>query len=165
MEIFSPVVKLTTIQLVLGIVAAKDLHLEQMDVKTAFLHEDLDEDIYMAQPEDFQVVSKENLVCKLKKSLYSLKQAPRQWYKKFDNFMIGNGFTRCEMDHCCYRKDFSDTFIILLLYVDDILVTGSCMVEINRLKQHLAEKFEMKDLSRAKKVLRMKIFKNRTEAL
>ena len=76
-EIFSPVMKMTMIRLVLGIVASEDLHLEQMDVKTAFLHGDLDENIYMMQPEGFPVVGKEKLVCKLKKSLYGLKQAPR----------------------------------------------------------------------------------------
>jgi ATP-binding cassette subfamily B (MDR/TAP) protein 1 len=74
-------VKLTTIRVVLGIVAAENLHLEQLDVKTAFLHGELEEDIYMQQPEGFAIQGKENQVCKLKKSLYSLKQAPRQWYQ------------------------------------------------------------------------------------
>jgi ATP-binding cassette subfamily B (MDR/TAP) protein 1 len=94
-EIFSPVVKLTTIRVVLGIVAAENLHLEQLDVKTAFLHGELEEDIYMQQPEGFAIQGKENQICKLKKSLYGLKQAPRQWYKKFDNFMCSSGYTRC----------------------------------------------------------------------
>ncbi|GKC08552.1 retrovirus-related pol polyprotein from transposon TNT 1-94 [Tanacetum coccineum] len=77
---FSPVVKITTIRLVLSISASEDLHLVQLGVKTAFLHGDLDEDIYMTQTEAFQSAGKEeNLVCKLKKSLYELKQAPRQW--------------------------------------------------------------------------------------
>ena len=76
-EIFSPVVKMSTIRLVLGMVAAENLHLEQLDVKTAFLHGDLEEDIYMIQPEGFVVQGQENLVCKLRKSLYGLKQAPR----------------------------------------------------------------------------------------
>jgi ATP-binding cassette subfamily B (MDR/TAP) protein 1 len=76
-EIFSPVVKLTTIRVVLGIVAAENLHLEQLDVKTAFLHGNLEEDIYMQQPEGFAMQGKENQVCKLQKSLYGLKQAPR----------------------------------------------------------------------------------------
>ena len=123
-EIFSPVVKMTTIRLVLGIVASEDLHLEQMDVKTAFLHGDLDEDIYMMQPEGFPIVGKENLVCKLKKSLYGLKQAPRQWYLRFDSFMRKSGYNRCDMDHCCYQKHFDSSYIILLLYVDDMLVAG-----------------------------------------
>jgi len=76
-EIFSPVMKLTTIRVVLGIVAAENLHLEQLDVKTAFLHGELEEDTYMQQPEGFAIQGKENQVCKLKKSLYSLKQASR----------------------------------------------------------------------------------------
>jgi len=87
--------KLTTIRVVLGIVAAENLHFEQLDVKTTFLHGELEEDIYMQQPEGFAIQGKENQVCKLKKSLYDLKQAPRWWYKKFDNFMCSSGFTRC----------------------------------------------------------------------
>ncbi|CAJ2648559.1 unnamed protein product [Trifolium pratense] len=126
-EIFSPVVKMTTIRVILSIVAAENLHLEQLDVKTAFLHGDLEEDIYMTQPEGFEVPGKENLVCKLNKSLYGLKQAPRQWYKKFNEFMRSN------------------------------------MAEINRLKQKLAENFEMKDLGPAKQILGMRILRNRSE--
>jgi len=162
-EIFSPVVKLTTIRLVLSIVAAENLHLEQLDVKTAFLHGDLEEDIYMKQPEGFQVPGKENLVCRLKKSLYGLKQAPRQWYKKFDGFMHNNDFRRCEMDHCCYIKNVGGSYIILLLYVDDMLIAGSSIDEINRVKQQLAEEFEMKDLGPAKQMLGMRISRDRSE--
>ena len=80
--IFSPIVKMLTIKLALGMVAAENLHLEQLDVKRAFLHGDLEEDIYMIQLEGFIVQGQENLLCKLRKSLYGLKQAPRQWYKK-----------------------------------------------------------------------------------
>ena len=134
-EIFSPVVKLTTIRMVLSIVAAEDLHLEQLDVKTTFLHGDLEEDIYMVQPEGFVEPDRENLVCKLNKSLYGLKQAPRQWYKKFDGFICNNGFIRSNMDHCCYFKRFDNCYIILLLYVDDMLIAGSSMVEIKQLKK------------------------------
>ncbi|GKB23090.1 putative RNA-directed DNA polymerase [Tanacetum coccineum] len=135
----SPVVKMTTIRLVLSIVAAENLHLEQLDVKTTFLHGDLDEDIYMTQPEGFQSAGKEeNLVCKLKKSLYGLKQAPRQWYLKFDSFMQRAGYKRCAMDHCCYLKKVGSSSIILLLYVDDMLVAGSDMAEIKKLKRQLS---------------------------
>jgi len=138
-EIFSPVVKLTTIRVVLGIVAAENLHLEQLDVKTAFLHGELEEDIYMQQLEGFAIQGKENQVCKLKKSLYGLKQAPRQWYKKFDNFMCSSGYTRCQADHCCYVKHFDNSYIILLLYVDDMLIAGSSIEEIDKLKQQLSK--------------------------
>ncbi|KAL5852507.1 hypothetical protein ACOSQ3_007625 [Xanthoceras sorbifolium] len=156
-EIFSPVVKLTTIRLVLKIVAAENLHLEQLDVKTAFLHGDLEEEIYMRQPEGFKEAGKENLVCRLKKSLYGLKQAPRQWYKKFDSFMSSSGFTRCQADHCCYIKRFDNSFIILLLYVDDMLIAGSDMQEIMNLKRELSKQFAMKDLGAAKQILGMRI--------
>ncbi|RVW93053.1 Retrovirus-related Pol polyprotein from transposon TNT 1-94 [Vitis vinifera] len=134
-EIFSPVVKMSTIRLVLGMVAAENLYLEQLDVKTTFLHGDLEEDLYMIQPEGFIVQGQENLVCKLRKSLYGLKQAPRQWYKKFDNFMHRIGFKRCEVDHCCYVKSFNNSYIILLLYVDDMLIPGSDIEKINNLKK------------------------------
>jgi hypothetical protein len=160
-DIFSPVVKLTTIRLVLGIVATENLHLEQLDVKTAFLHGDLEEDIYMSQPQGFIVQGKENLVCKLRKSLYGLKQAPRQWYKKFDSFMYSTGFTRCQADHCCYVKSFDNSYIILLLYVDDMLIAGSSIEEINNLKKQLSKQFAMKDLGPAKQILGMRIIRDR----
>ena len=93
-EIFSLVVKLTTIRILLSIVATENSHLDQMDVKMTFLHGDLDEEIYMQQPEGFAAPGKEHMVYKLNKSLYGLKQAPRQWYKKFDSFMCKSGFHR-----------------------------------------------------------------------
>ena len=119
-------------------------------MKTAFLHGDLEEDLYMIQPEGFIAQEQENLVCKLRKSLYGLKQAPRQWYKKFDSFMHRIGFIRCEADHCCYVKFFDNSYIILLLYVDDMLIAGFNIEEINNLKKQLSKQFAMKDLGAAK---------------
>ena len=100
-EIFSHVVKLISIRILLSIVASENLHLKQMDVKTSFLHGDLDKEIYMQQPEGFVVPGKEHMVCKLTRSLYGLTQTPRQWYKKFDSFMIKSGFCKAEKDPCC----------------------------------------------------------------
>ena len=102
-------------------------------MKTVFLHGDLEEDLYKIQPEGFIVQGQENLVCKLKKSLYGLKQASRQWYKKFDSFMHRIGFKRCEVDNCCYVKFSDNSYIILLLYVDNMLIAGSSIEEINNL--------------------------------
>ena len=93
-EIFSSIVKMTSIRAILSIFATKNLFLEQLDVKTDFLHGDLEEEIYMHQPQGFEVKGKEGYVCKLEKSLYGLKQAPRQWYLKFDTFMVINEFIR-----------------------------------------------------------------------
>lgn len=88
----------------------------------------------MVQPEGFQLARKENLVCKLTKSLYGLNQAPRQWCLKFDSFMNKKGYNKCVMHQCCYMKDFALSYIILLLYVDDMLVVSYTIDEINKLK-------------------------------
>jgi ATP-binding cassette subfamily B (MDR/TAP) protein 1 len=98
----------------------------------------LEEEIYMQQPEGFAKKGNEEMVCRLTKSLYGLKQAPRQWYKKFDGFMQRNGYFRCNADHCCYFKKVKSSFIILLLYVDDMLVDGANLEEINNLKKQLS---------------------------
>ena len=97
---------MSSIRVILGLAANLDLEIEQLDVKTTFLHGDLEEEIYMEQPEGFTVKGKENLVCRLKKSLYGLKQAPRQWYKKFDSFMVDHGYRRTTLDHCVYKRIF-----------------------------------------------------------
>ncbi|KAH9655417.1 Integrase catalytic domain-containing protein [Citrus sinensis] len=161
-EIFSPVVRLTTVRVVLAMCATFDLHLEQLDVKTAFLHGELEEEIYMLQPEGFAEKGKENLVCRLNKSLYGLKQAPRCWYKRFDSFIMSLGYNRLSSDHCTYYKRFEDNdFIILLLYVDDMLVAGPNKDRIQELKAQLAREFEMKDLGPANKILGMQIHRDR----
>ena len=116
-EIFSSVVKMSCIHVALGLVARLNLEVEQLDVKTAFLHGDLEEEIYMQQLRGFEVKGKENLVCKLKKTLYGLKKAPRQWYKKFNSFMMSHGYNRTTSNHYVFtRKFYDDDFIILLLY-------------------------------------------------
>ena len=107
-EIFYPVVRLTSIRILLSVVASENSHLEQMDVKKAVLHGDLDKEIYMEQPKGFVVPGKEHMVCKLTRSLYELKQAPRQWYNKFDSFMTKSGFCKTEKDPCCYFKKYTD---------------------------------------------------------
>ena len=161
-EIFSPVVKMTSIRTVLGLAASLDLEIEQMDVKTAFLHGNLEEEIYMEQPEGFKEKGKEDYVCKLKKSLYGLKQAPRQWYKKFEFVMGEQGYKKTTSDHCVFVQKFSDDdFIILLLYVDDMLIIGHNISRINSLKKQLSKSFAMKDLGPAGQILGMKISRDR----
>ncbi|KAG8481032.1 hypothetical protein CXB51_025772 [Gossypium anomalum] len=132
-DVFSPVVKHSLIRALLGIVAMHDLKLEKLDVKTAFLHKELEENIYMQQPEGFTVLDKEDYVCLLKKSLYDLKQSPRQWYKRFDSFMTSHDFKRSSFDSCVYFKKNSDgSFVYLLLYVDDMLIASKYKGEIRK---------------------------------
>ena len=111
----------------------------------------------MKQPEVVVHHRKGRLVCKLNKSLYGLKQSHRQWYKKFDSFMVSHGYTRTEYDHCLYLKKLNDIFIILVLYVDYMLIVSKIMDEINRLKAQMARTFDMKDLGAAKKSLGIEI--------
>ena len=159
-EVFSPVVKHSSIRALLAFVAMEDIKLYQLDVKTAFLHGELEEEIYMKQLEGFEVKGKENYVCRLKKSLYGLKQSPRQWYKKFDSFMLSHDFTRSSYDSCVYFKKLDGgSSIYLILYVDDMLVACRDLFEVENLKVLLSSDFDMKDLGEAKKILGMKILR------
>nr|CAH65740.1 OSIGBa0127D24.3 [Oryza sativa] len=110
-------------------------------LKLHFLHGELEEDIYMEQPEGFVVPGKENLVCRLKKYLYGLKQSPRQWYKRFDSFMLSQKFRRSNYDSCVYLKVVDGSAIYLLLYVDDILIAAKDKSEIAKLKAQLSSAF------------------------
>ena len=162
-DIFSPVAKVASIRLLLSVAAAFDFEVEQMDVKTEFLHGDLEEEIYMRQPEGFAVKGKKELVCKLKKSLYGLKHSSRMWYQKFDTFIRGLGFTRSKADHCVYFKLIGDRVIYLVLYVDDMLLVGNDKEIIQDLKTQLSSKFDMKDLGAANYILGMEIKRDRSK--
>jgi len=159
-------VKISSIRVVLGLAASLDLEIEQLNVKTAFLHGDLEEEIYMKQSKGFEVVGKRNFVCQLHESLYGLKQAPIQWYKKFDSFIAKHDFNKTLTDHCVFIKKYaSGDFIILLLYVDDMLIVGHDPKKISTLKKVLNKSFSMKDLGFAKKILGMKITRDRSKKL
>ena len=119
----------------------------------------------MDQPDGFIVPDKEDHVCKLKRSLYGLKQSPRQWYKRFDSFMMSHGFKRSEFDSCVYIKFVDGSPIYLLLYVDDMLIAAKSKKEITTLKKLLSSEFEMKDLGAAKKILGMEITRDRNSGL
>lgn len=165
-EIFSPVVKYTTIRTMLTLVAHFNWELEQLDVKTAFLHGELDEKIFMDQPKGFENKQKPNHVCFLKRSLYGLKQSPRQWYKRFDLFVQTIGFKRSEFDHCLYYQgSMNNNYVFLLLYVDDMLLIGPNLKLLNSIKTTLSNEFDMKDLGNAKRILGMEIKRDRSNSL
>ena len=148
-ETFSPVFRVASIRLIPTIVAQLDLELYHMDVKTAFLNGELDEEIYMSQPMGFEVKGQECKVCKLKRSIYGLKQSYRQWYFRFHDSIISHGFEMIEEDHCVYLKGSKKSVLILSLYVDDILITGNEMDSIVATKKWLSSTFEMKDMGEA----------------
>eukprot|EP00253_Pinus_taeda_P007915 PITA_07915 len=113
---------MNSIRLVLSLAASLKWEVHQMDVKSAFLQGDLHEEIYMEQPIGF-IQTDSSLVCRLKKSLYGLKQAPRVWYAKMDSFLLESGFSRCYSDNTVYTKKVGNSLIILVLYVDDLILT------------------------------------------
>ena len=161
-EIFAPVVKHVSIRYILSAVVHFNMELQQMDVKTAFLHGLLDEKIYMDQPEGFVDKKNPQKVCLLKRSLYGLKQSPRQWNRRFDDFVRAQGYTRSEYDQCVYfKKNSLGVYVYMLLYVDDILIASADKIQVDRLKKVLSSEFEMKDLGDAKKILVMEIHRNR----
>jgi hypothetical protein len=128
-----------------------------MDVNTTFLNGDLEKEIYMKQPKGFVVKGKKELVCKLKRSLYGLKQSPRMWYQKFDTYILGLGFVRSKVDRCVYSKQVGNHFIYVVLYVDDMLLVGNNIDVIKEVKSQLSSKFDMEDLSAANFILGMEI--------
>ena len=161
-EVFAPVVKHVSIRIMLSLVANEDFELEQLDVKTAFLNGELEEEIFMNQPEGFVEKRKERKVCLLKKALYGLKQSPRQWNKKFDEFMKTQDFRRSLYDPCVYIKGSEVSHMIyLLIYVDDMLIASKDLCKIKELKENLKNRFEMKDLGAASRILGMDIIRDR----
>ncbi|KAM0959035.1 hypothetical protein ACFX2C_024262 [Malus domestica] len=145
----------------LALVAQYDLELMQLDVNTIFLHGDLNEETYMCQPDGYKMKMKENLFCKLKKSLCGLKQSPRQWYLRFDRFMRGQNYSRSQYNHCVYLKKLQDEFFVyLLIYVDEMLIASKNVEEIERLKKQMKNEFEMKYLGEVKKIIGIKINKD-----
>jgi hypothetical protein len=125
--------------------AQKGLILHQMDMTSAFVNGDLDEEVYMAQLEGFEIKGTEHFVCRLKRSLYGLKQAPRCWNATLNNQLIKMGFAQTDSDPCVYVSTEGEFFIIAV-YVDDILLAGKSNKRITEVKQALSSQFEVKDL-------------------
>ncbi|GJR40354.1 retrotransposon protein, putative, ty1-copia subclass [Tanacetum coccineum] len=152
-EVFSLVVRHISIRVILSLTACKDYELEQLDVKTTFLHGNLEEVIYMRQPPGYE---QGNKVCLLKKYLYGLKQSPRQWYRRFDDYMLSNGFKRSSYNSFVYYRSYAPgEYIYLLLYVDDMLIDCKSKAEIGTTKSLLKKEFDMKELREVKKILGM----------
>ncbi|KAJ0808240.1 putative RNA-directed DNA polymerase [Helianthus annuus] len=144
-ETFSPVVKMVTVRCVLSIAVQNGWTLFQLDVNNAFLYGAISEDVYMSLPEGYYVEGK-NKVCKLVKSLYGLKQAPRKWNEKLTKVLLDVGFVQSVCDHSLYTLSKNSVFIILLVYVDDIVITGNSNIEIEKVKSMLSDTFRIKDL-------------------
>nr|KYP52897.1 Retrovirus-related Pol polyprotein from transposon TNT 1-94 [Cajanus cajan] len=145
-DTFAPVARLETIRLLLAIAAQKNWKVYQLDVKSAFLNGFLQEEIYVEQPQGFVKEGEEDKVYLLKKALYGLKQAPRSWYSRIDDHLLNLGFVKSLAESTLYVKHNRANILIISLYVDDLLVTGSDTRLVEKLKKQMMEVFEMTDL-------------------
>ena len=159
METFSPVSKKDSLQMIMALVTHFDFDLHQMDVKTAFLNGNLEEEVYMKQLKGFSSSEGEHLVCKLKKSIYRLKQASRQWYLKFHEVITSFGFEENIMDQCIYS---GSKICFLVLYVNDILSATNDKGLLYEVKQFLSKNFDMNEASY---VIGIKIHRERSRGI
>ncbi|GJT76414.1 reverse transcriptase domain-containing protein [Tanacetum coccineum] len=143
---FAPVAKMVTVRTILTMATISNWHIHQLDINNAFLHRDLDEEVYMTLPSGYNKKVFPNTVCKLKKSLYGLKHANRQWFTKLTTFLLSLGFKQNKADTCLLTYFTKDISLVLLIYVDDILITGNSLTFINNIKQQLHNTFSIKDL-------------------
>ncbi|GJX77803.1 retrotransposon protein, putative, ty1-copia subclass [Tanacetum coccineum] len=164
-ETFSPVVDIRAIRILIAIAVYCDYEIWQMDVKTAFLNGHLSEEVYMEKPEGFVNPKHPNRVCKLKRSIYGLKQASRQWNKRFDDEIKKFGFTQNHDEPCVYLKASGSNITFLILYVDDILIMGYNIPMLQDVKSYLGRCFPMKDLGEAAYILGIKIYRDRSRRL
>ena len=143
---FSLIAKLPTVRVRIALATTKGWPIHQLDINNAFLHGTLDEEVYIIPPEGYEKAK--GKVCKLNKSLYGLKQASRQWNKEFTQFLLRNGFSQSKQDYSLFTKGKMDSqsFLAILVYVDDVLITGENPTQINDLKNKIHEAFTIKDL-------------------
>jgi hypothetical protein len=156
-ETFSPVAKLSTERILLFLAANLDWPLYQFDVKNAFLHGDLEEEVYMDLPPGYTASTETKVVCKLQQALYGLKQSPRAWFWRFSMAMLKYGFKQSNSDHTLFIKHRLSKVIVLIVYVDDMIITGDDEEEISRLQKELATEFEMKNLGGLKYFLGIEV--------
>ncbi|MCH86991.1 hypothetical protein A2U01_0007855 [Trifolium medium] len=160
-ETFAPVAKMVTVRVVLAVAAARNWELHQMDVHNAFLHGDLQEEVFMKLPPGFNVSSPE-MVCKLRKSLYGLKQAPRCWFSKLSQALKTYGFRQSLSDYSLFVLQKQGTQIVVLVYVDDLIVAGNDSAAIELFKGYLNACFHMKDLGKLKYFLGVEVAQSGT---
>ena len=149
-EVFSPVARWDTIRLIIAIAAQRRWKVLQLDVKSAFLHGELKEDVYIEQPRGFELKENGEKVYKLRKALYGLRQAPRAWYSRIEGYFESKGFTKCYFEHTLFVKKEEEGVLIVSLYVDDLIYTSNSEIMLNEFKATMEEEFSMTDLGMMK---------------
>lgn len=157
-EVYSPVIRYSSLRYLFSLAVKYDLNIDQMDAVSAFLQGDIEEEIYMCQPPNFK--QNDTQVCLLKKSLYGLKQASRQWNRKLDNSLKGIGLTQSLLDPCIYYNVLNEVITFLAVYVDDLILFTNCTKTRSYIKNELFSNFEIKDLGEPKYCLGLHIHRN-----
>ncbi|KAL2898459.1 Retrovirus-related Pol polyprotein from transposon TNT 1-94 [Bienertia sinuspersici] len=156
---FSPVAKFTTVRTIIALAASKNWHLHQVDINNAFLHGYIQEELYMQPPPGYSTAAP-GQVCKLKRSLYGLKQASRQWNLELTKFLVTHGFTQSKHDYSMFTKGSGNQFTVVIAYVDDLLIVGTDLSFIQHLKQLLHQAFTIKDLGELKYFLGLEVLRS-----
>ena len=156
-QTFSPVVKPATIRTVLTVAVMQGWSLRQLDVNNAFLHGDLTETVYMTQPPGFKDVNKPNHVCRLRKAIYGLKQAPRAWYSALKLAIMGLGFQNSKADSSLFIYCQNSIICYLLVYVDDLVLTGNNLCFVSEIVAQLGNRFSLKDMGQLNFFLGMEV--------
>ncbi|KAE8733468.1 hypothetical protein F3Y22_tig00001120pilonHSYRG00022 [Hibiscus syriacus] len=161
MDTFSPVAKMTSFRVMLSLAATRNWHLLQLDVNNAFLNGVLDEEVYMKLPLGYKSELKgSNMVCRLHKSIYGLKQASRQWFTVFSNVVIQLGFQQSPFEHSLFTRGCGNKFIALLVYVDDIVLVGEDLQALHNIQSLLQQHFKLKELGPLRYFLSFEIARN-----
>ena len=147
-DVFAPVTKMETVRLLLAIAANNEWEVHHLDVKSAFLNGILLEEVYVTQPPGFEKEGEEHKVYKLYKALYGLRQAPRAWYARLSKYLLNLGFTKCPFEHAVYIEREGSDVLIIGVYVDDLLITGTRVDSITGFKRQMNSEFEMSDMGK-----------------
>lgn len=159
-ETFSPVVKPATIRLVLSVSVSNHWPIRQFDVNHAFLQGQLDDEVYMMQPPGFTDQDNPHGVCRLRKAVYGLKQAPRAWYNELRTFLLQSGFTNSIADASLFIYNQNGVLLYMLVYVDDIILTGNNNTHLQKFITSFSTRFSLKDLGNISYFLGMEAHRN-----
>ena len=147
-EVYAPVARMDTIRTILAIAAHRSWEVHQLDVKSAFLHGVLSEEVYVQQPKGYEVLGEEDKVYKLHKALYGLKQAPRAWFSRIEEYFVKNGFEKSQNEETLFLKTENGDTLIVSIYVDDLIYTGSSLKMMDEFKKSMQREFDMTELGK-----------------